>query len=103
MVRFKLIFALFILFILFTSCNYSYNFSTSNKNSKNPVNVSILKTEKGYEYYIGNELVNEFTNENCDEKEMDLLKYIYDTSKEELDNKPKEERTKPKKKMLVYK
>ncbi len=98
---YKLLFVILICIGITLACNYSYNITTGKKD--NPVSVSIVKTEKGYDYYVDNELVNEFTNENCDEKEMDLLKYIYDTSKEELDNKPKEERIKPKKKMLVYK
>lgn len=98
---YKFLFVILTCIGIFLACNYSYKISMDNKDKA--LNVSIVKTEKGYDYYVGNELVNEFTNENCDEKEMDLLKYIYDTSKEELDNKPKEERTKPKKKMLVYK
>lgn len=99
--RLKFIFIIFACVSILLACNYSYNITTGKKD--NPVNVSIVKTEKGYDYYVGNELVNEFTNENCEEKEIDLLKYIYDTSKEEIENKPKDERTKPKKKMLVYK
>lgn len=99
--RYKFLIVIMGCIVILLACNYSYKITTSKKD--NPVNVSIVKTEKGYDYYVGNELVNEFTNDNCDEKEMDLLKYIYDTSKEELDNKPKEERTKPKKKILVSK
>lgn len=98
--RLKFIIVVSSFIALLLSCTYSYKFTNNKKD--NPVNVSIVKTEKGYEYYVGNELINEFTKENCDEKEMELLNYIYDTSKEELENKPKEERTKPKKKMLVY-
>ena len=67
----------------------------------NAVNVSIVKTENGYDYYVGKELVSEFTKENCDEKEMELLEYVYNVSVEERDNKPKEERIKPKRKLIV--
>lgn len=89
-----------LLVILFLcSCNFSYNISSNKK--ENPVNVSLVKTDNGFDYYVGNELVNEFTKENCDEKELELLNYIYMTCVEERDNKPKEERTIPKKKTLV--
>lgn len=94
----KLILSLIVILII-CSCNFSYNLSSNKK--ENPVNVSIIKTDKGFEYYVGNELVNEFTKENCDEKEMELLDYIYMSCLEERDNKPKEQRVTPKKKTLV--
>ena len=81
------------------ACNYSYKITTDKKD--NPVNVSIVKTENGYDYYVGTELVSEFTKENCDEKEMELLEYVYSVAVEERDDKPKEERIKPKRKLIV--
>jgi len=90
------------IFIIFLSCNYSYKMTTGNeKNSLDPVNVGIIKTEKGFNYYVNNQLVSEFTNENCDEEEMELLNYIYQTSLEEKDNIPKDYRILPKKKNIV--
>lgn len=74
--------------VILLACNYSYKITSGKKD--NPVNVSIIKTEKGYDYYVGNELVSEFTKDNCDEKEMELLEYVYNVSVEERDNKPKD-------------
>ena len=43
-------------------------------------NLTIIETENGYDIYKENELMLEFTNQNCDEKEIELLKYIYDVA-----------------------
>lgn len=43
-------------------------------------NLNIVQTENGYDIYKENELMLEFTQQNCDEKEIELLKYIYDVT-----------------------
>lgn len=95
--------ALLISFILLCSCNFSYKFTTGDKEQKKeiPVNVKIVKTQNGYEYYTNEILVNEFTEQNCNKEEMELLDYIYKSSLEENQSIPKEQRTKPKQKIVT--
>lgn len=49
---------------------------------KSRTDIQIKQSNSGYDIYKNNELMLEFTKQNCDSMSLETLKYIYDVSKE---------------------